>query len=289
MEGLGEAKKMKTIAIQGVKGAFHEIAARQYFEGEEINVLECYTFKDLFDAIAKDPELIGIVAIENTIAGSLLPNYALLRESSCSIVGEHKLRIEHNLAALPGQNKNEICEVYSQPIALMQCEDFFASHKYMRAIACEDTALSAKEIAVKGLKGRAAICSSLAAQMYELDILAKGIETNKRNFTRFLIIAQPQLASQLKQGKQVDKVSLVLSLSHHEGSLAKVLTILADNHMNLTKIQSLPIIGEEWRYQFYIDFTFTDYNQFQNAIKEIGPLTRDLEILGEYHMALTPE
>ena len=280
---------MKTIAIQGVKGAFHEIAARQYFEGEEIDVLACYTFKELFDAMANDPELIGIVAIENTIAGSLLPNYSLLRESGCPIVGEHKLRIEHNLVALPGQDINEICEVYSHPIALMQCEDFFASHKYMRAIASEDTALSAKEIAAKGLRGRAAICSALAAEMYGMEVLAKGIETNKRNFTRFLIIAQPQLAGELKQGLVVDKVSLVFSLSHLEGSLAKVLTILADNHMNLTKIQSLPIIGEEWRYQFYVDFTFNDYNHYQNAILAIQPLTRDIEILGEYHMAQTPE
>jgi prephenate dehydratase len=171
----------------------------------------------------------------------------------------------------------------------MQCEDFFASHKYMRAIASEDTALSAMEIAHKGIRGRAAICSTLAAEMYGLQVLAKGIETNKRNFTRFLIIAAPQLAAQLNDGLNVDKVSIVFTLQHEEGCLAKVLTALAENHMNLTKIQSLPIIGEEWRYQFYVDFTFTDHHHYQNAMNAIQPLMRDIEILGAYKKAETPE
>jgi len=243
---------MKRVAIQGVSGAFHEIAAREYFVGEEIEILPCSTFKDLFKALAADETLLGIIAIENTIAGSLLQNHNLLRESGCLIVGEHKLRIEHNLAVLPGQRIEDIEEVYSHPIALMQCEDFIDEHRHIKAIESEDTALSAKEIADKQIPKRGAICSSLAAEKYGLEIIAKGIETNKRNFTRFLMIAEPTLAETMINGTLLNKSTLVFTLPHEEGSLAKVLSILSFYHVNLTKIQSLPIIGREWEYQFYI-------------------------------------
>jgi len=279
---------MKRVAIQGVSGAFHEIAARQYFEGEEIEILPCITFKDLFKALAADDSLLGIIAIENTIAGSLLQNHNLLRESGCMIVGEHKLRIEHNLAALPGQQMEDIEEVYSHPIALMQCEDFLDGHRQMKAIESEDTALSAKEIGDKKIIKRAAICSSLAAENYGLEIIAKGIETNKRNFTRFLIIAEPTLADEMIKGTQLDKSSLVFTLPHEEGSLAKVLSILSFYHVNLTKIQSLPIIGREWEYQFYINLTFDDYTRYRQSLDAIRPLTRAFQLLGEYKAAGTP-
>jgi len=279
---------MKTVAIQGVSGAFHEIAARQFFNGEEINILPCLTFKDLFKAMSEDPNLIGIVAIENTIAGSLLQNHNLVKESGCVVIGEHKLRIEHNLVALPGQKIEKIKEVYSHPIALMQCEDFLDNHKHIKAIESEDTALSAKEIAENKLTKRAAICSELAAEKYGLEILAKSIETNKRNFTRFLIIAQPLLAQELIKGVQLDKASLVFTLPHEEGSLAKVLSILSFYHVNLTKIQSLPIVGEEWKYQFYINLTFNNYDRYRQSLEAILPLTKDFRILGEYKEAPTP-
>jgi len=279
---------MKKVAIQGVSGAFHEIAAREFFEGEEIEILPCITFKDLFKALADDESLLGIVAIENTIAGSLLQNHNLLKESGCLVVGEHKLRIEHCLVALPGQRIDDIGEVYSHPIALMQCEDFLDSHRHIKAIESEDTALSAKEIADKRILGRAAICSSLAAEKYGLEIIAKGIETNKRNFTRFLIIAEPKMAKEMIEGKKLDKGSLVFTLPHEEGSLAKVLSILSFYHVNLTKIQSLPIIGEEWKYQFYINLTFTDYTRYRQSLEAIIPLTKDFQILGEYKEAQTP-
>ena len=279
---------MKKGAIQGVSGAFHEIAARQYFEGEEIDILPCITFKDLFKALAADESLLGIIAIENTIAGSLLQNHNLLRESGCMIVGEHKLRIEHNLAALPGQRIEDIEEVYSHPIALMQCEDFLDGHRHIKAIESEDTALSAKEIADKKISGRAAICSSLAAEKYGLEIIAKGIETNKRNFTRFLMIAEPSLAGIMINGTLLDKSSLVFTLPHEEGSLAKVLSILSFYHVNLTKIQSLPIIGREWEYQFYINLTFDDYTRYRQSLDAIRPLTKDFQLLGEYKAAVTP-
>jgi len=279
---------MKKVAIQGVSGAFHEIAARQYFNGEEIEILPCITFKDLFKALAADETLLGIIAIENTIAGSLLQNHNLLRESGCMIVGEHKLRIEHNLAALPGQSLHDLDEVYSHPIALMQCEDFLDSHRHMKAIESEDTALSAKEIADRTILRRAAICSSLAAEKYGLEIIAKGIETNKRNFTRFLLIAEPSLAGIMVNGTLLNKSSLVFTLPHEEGSLAKVLSILSFYHVNLTKIQSLPIIGREWEYQFYINLTFDDYTRYRQSLDAIRPLTKDFQLLGEYKAAVTP-
>ena len=279
---------MKKVAIQGVSGAFHEIAARQYFEGEEIESLPCITFKDLFRALAADESLLGIIAIENTIAGSLLQNHNLLRESGCMIVGEHKLRIEHNLAALPGQRIEDIQEVYSHPIALMQCEDFIDEHRHMKAIESEDTALSAKEIADNKIPGRAAICSSLAAEKYGLEVIARGIETNKRNFTRFLMIAEPTLAEEMTNGTLLNKSSLVFTLPHEEGSLAKVLSILSFYHVNLTKIQSLPIIGREWEYQFYINLTFDDYTRYRQSLDAIRPLTKDFQLLGEYKAAVTP-
>ena len=279
---------MKRVAIQGVSGAFHEIAARQYFEGEDIEILPCITFKDLFKALAADDSLLGIIAIENTIAGSLLQNHNLLRESGCLIVGEHKLRIEHNLAALPGQRIEDLEEVYSHPMALMQCEDFLDEHHSLKAIESEDTALSAKEIADKNLFRRAAICSSLAAEKYGLEIVAKGIETNKRNFTRFLMIAEPTLAEKMIKGTLLNKSTLVFTLPHEEGSLAKVLSILSFYHVNLTKIQSLPIIGREWEYQFYINLTFDDYTRDRQSLDAIRPLTKDFQLLGEYKAAVTP-
>ncbi len=279
---------MKKVAIQGVSGAFHEIAAREFFQGEEIDILPCNTFKELFQSLADDDSLLGIVAIENTIAGSLLQNHNLLRESGCTVIGEHKLRIEHNLAVLPGQKIEDIDEVYSHPIALMQCEDFLDAHRHIKAIESEDTALSAKDIADNKLTRRGAICSSLAAEKYGLEIIAKGIETNKRNFTRFLIIAEPKLAEELTQGVVLNKSSLVFTLPHEEGSLAKVLSILSFYHVNLTKIQSLPIIGEEWKYQFYINLTFNDYTRYRQSLEAIIPLTKDFQILGEYKEAATP-
>jgi prephenate dehydratase len=280
---------MKTVAIQGVRGAYHEIAAREFFKGEEIQILECNTFPDLFNALAKDPSLLAIVAIENTIAGSLLQNHTLLRESGCQIIGEHKLRIEHNLVVLPGQKMEEIEEVHSHPIALMQCETFFSEHPKMRVLESVDTALSAKEIVDQKIPKRAAICSALAAQKYGLEVIAKGIETNKRNFTRFLIIAEPTLAAEMIKEITPNKSSLVFSLPHEEGCLAKVLSVLSFYHNNLTKIQSLPIIGEEWRYQFYINLTFNDYAHYRQSLDAIIPLTKDFQILGEYREAKTPE
>lgn len=273
---------MKRVAIQGVAGCFHDIAARQFFSGEEVEVIPCDTFKDLFATIRKDNSILGAVAIENTIAGSLLPNHNMLKESGATILGETKLRIEHNLVAMPGQKISDITEVLSHPMALMQCEDFLAKYPNLKAVEAEDTAASAKMIAEQGIMGKAAICSKLAAEIYGLEILAEGIETNKRNFTRFLIVADPWTAEDYMKDKTIDKASLVFTLPHDEGALAKVLSVLWFYHINLTKIQSMPIIGREWEYQFYINLTFSNYLAYSQAMDAIRPFTKDLRILGEY-------
>lgn len=273
---------MKRVAIQGVPGAFHEIAARSYFKDEEIEVVACETFKDLFGRLAKEPDMIGIVAIENTIAGSLLQNHHLLNDSGLCVVGEYKLRIVHNLVALKGQRVEDIKEVHSHPIALMQCEDFLDSHKWIKPVESADTALSAREITEEGVTGRAAICSSLAAQQYGLEILEESIETNKRNFTRFLIVCDKWHADELLRGKTINKATLSFTLPHEEGSLAKVLSILSFYHLNLTKIQSLPIIGREWEYQFYITVNFDNYTRYRQALDAVAPLLKDFRNLGEY-------
>lgn len=280
---------MKQVAIQGFSGAFHEIAARQFFSGEEIEIVPCVTFRELFDRLNNDQDMLGIVAIENTIAGSLLQNHNLLRQSGCMIVGEHKLRISHTLSALPGQALSDIAEVHSHPIALMQCEDFLDTLTGVRVVESDDTALSAREIAENGIKGRAAVCSTLAAEMYGLKILANEIETNKRNFTRFLIVAQPEMAATMIQGITLNKSSLVFTLPHEEGSLAKVLSILSFYRVNLTKIQSLPIVGREWEYQFYISLTFDNYERYRQALDAVRPLLKDFQVLGEYMEAGMPQ
>ncbi len=280
---------MKRIAIQGGAGSYHEIAAQAYFSEENIEIVPCETFKDVFRAIETDNDLMGIIAIENTIAGSLLQNHNLLRESGCLIIGEYKLRISHQFAVLPGQTMDEIREVHSHPIALMQCEDFLEENKHLLAVESDDTALSAREIAEKKIKGRAAICSVAAAEKYGLEILAGSIETNKRNFTRFLVIAKPDMAYRMNRGMELNKSTIVFTLPHEEGSLSKVLTILSFYNINLTKIQSLPIIGREWEYQFYVALTFSNYERYRQALEAIKPLTSKFQNLGEYREAKTPE
>lgn len=273
---------MKKVAIQGGLGAYHGIAAENYFEGEEIDIIPCNTFKDIFSAIKKEPNTIGIMAIENTIAGSLLRNHELLKENKLPIAGEYKLRISHCLAALPGQDIHGVKEVASHPIALMQCENFLDTLPGIKIVEHEDTALAAKDIADDKLTEHAAICSERAAQIYGLDILAKGIETNKHNFTRFLLFSNPWIVDELQKNDVINKSSIVFTLPHTEGSLSKVLSILSFYGVNLTKIQSLPIIGREWEYQFYIDLKFTDIDIYRQSLHAIRPLISELKILGEY-------
>lgn len=273
---------MKRITIQGEAGCFHDATAHEYFEGEEIETIACPSFREMFDMLHADESLIGTLAIENTIAGSLLQNHELLRGSDLTIVGEHKMYISQSLAALPGQKLTDIHEVVSHPIALMQCEDYLTEHPWMKMVEGYDTAGCAKQIAERQAIGTAAICGEYAAQLYGLEVLASDIQTNKRNFTRFLIIAHPGQADALKKNRTVNKASLAFTLPHEGGSLSKVLTILSFYDLNLTKIQSLPIIGHEWEYRFYIDLTFTDYQRYRQSIDAVLPLINDFKNLGEY-------
>ena len=273
---------MKKVAIQGISGSYHDVAARNFFEGEEIEIIGCNTFKEVVKKIQDEPSVVGLMAIENTIAGSLLQNHELIRKSGLSIIGEYKLRISLSLAVLPGTKLSDVKEVNSHPIALMQCADYLETLPDIKKVEKEDTAMSARWIAENKLKGHGAVCSKAAAGIYGLEALVEGIETNKRNFTRFLAIADPWNAEEILSGVVKNKSSLVFALPHTSGSLSKVLTILSFYDMNLSKIQSLPIIGREWEYLFYINLTYSDYTRYKQALDAIMPLTKDLKILGEY-------
>ncbi|MDD2798900.1 MAG: prephenate dehydratase [Bacteroidales bacterium] len=272
----------KRVAIQGIRGAYHELASRAFYKDEEIDIVECNTFKDLFEATHQDSSMFAAVAIENTIAGSLLPNYDLLKHSDLKIIGEYKLHISHALVALPGTKLEDLVEINSHPIALMQCNDFLDTLPHVKVVEKVDTALSAKEIADKNLIGYGAICSKFAAEIFGLEVLCQGVETNKRNFTRFLMLANEKVAETMFDEQSVDKCSMVFSLPDSSGSLSQVLSILSFYGVNLTKIQSLPIIGREWEYQFYIDLVFSDFVKYRQSLDAIRPLTHDFQILGEY-------
>ena len=277
----------RKVAIQGIGGCNHYIAARNFFKGDQVETIDCDTFKELAEHVSNDPSKLGIMAIENTIAGSLLQNYRLLTEYNLTIVGEYKLRITHALVALPGVQVGEIKEINTHPMAFMQCEEFLNRMAGVKLVEKEDTAGSAKWIMENGLKDHAAICPAGAAELYGMNVLADGIETNKRNFTRFLVLANRDAAREVLgelgvAEEKVNKSSMVFTLPHTSGSLSKVLAVLSFYDMNLSMIQSMPIVGQEWRYQFYVNLLFTDYRRYRQAIDAIRPLTEDLKILGEY-------
>ena len=277
---------MKRIAIQGIAGCFHDAAAHLYFEGEEVETVPCESFPAMFDTLSSDSSLLGIMAVENTIAGPLLQNHELLRQSNLKVIGELKMRISHVLCALPGQEIDRLTEVNSHPMALMQCEQYLRRHPNLKIVERFDTAGSAEEIARDNLVGHAAVCGEYAAGLYGLDILERGIETNKRNFTRFLILADALTAGEIGPGEQdIDKASIVFTLPHTQGALSKILTILSFYDINLSKIQSTPIVGREWEYRFYVDLTFDSLLRLHQAIDAVRPLIRDLSILGEYSEA----
>lgn len=274
------------VAIQGIGGCNHHIAAIDFFGENKIENVDCETFGELASKVVENPEILGIMAIENTIAGSLLQNYRIIRETGLVIVGEYKLRIKHSLLALPGVKLDEIREVNSHPMALMQCADYLERLQGVKLVEKDDTAGSAKWIKEQNLRDHAAIAPAGAAALYGMDILADGIETNKRNFTRFLILANPtvapQVLEQLSQGQRINKSAMVFTLPHTSGSLSKILAILSFYDMNLTMIQSLPIVGKEWEYQFYINLLFDDYMRYRQAVEAIRPLTGEFQIMGEY-------
>ncbi len=275
-------KTMKKVAIQGEIGSFHDVASHKYFEGEDIQLICCNTFEDVFDTLKEDKSTLALLAIENTIAGSLLHNYELLRDSGMKIIGEHKLRISHSIMCLPDEDWDDITEVNSHPVALMQCREFLKRHPKFKIVETDDTAGSAKMISENQLHGHAAICSKFAAPLYNMKILEESIETNKHNFTRFLVICNPELADEIGNTTPKNKSSIVFTLADQEGQLSQVLSIFSFYKINLTKIQSLPLIGREWEYMFYVDLTSDNYVRYRQSIDAMRPLTTNLTILGEY-------
>lgn len=273
---------MKKIAIQGIRGSFHDIAAHQYFANEEVELVCCQRFEDIFTEMRNDNNCLGLMAIENTIAGSLLHNYELLRESGMTIVGEHKLHIEHSIMCLPNDDWDTITEVNSHPVALAQCRHFLSGKPDIKVVEAVDTAGAAEIISRKQMAGHAAICHADAAPLYGMKVLEQGIEDNKHNYTRFLVMSDLWGADALRNVRHSSKSSMVFALPHAEGSLSQVLSIFSFYHINLTKIQSLPIIGREWEYLFYVDVTYTDYTRYLQSIDAVRPLMRELQILGEY-------
>ena len=276
---------MKRIAIQGVKGCFHEQAARLFYEDHGHIVpetVECLTFDDLYKSMDTGTADAAVMAIENTVSGGLLPNFELLRKYDRKIKGEVFLRIQQNLMAMPGQTIEDIKEVRTHYMAINQTREFFKNYPWIRLVESEDTAKSAADVAAEGLKGVGAVASTLAAELYGLEVLAESIETYKQNFTRFLLFDD----SLEVEKAEIDKASMCFTLPHTPGSLAHVLTILSFYGMNLTRIQSLPIPGQEWQYFFYVDIKFNDYLRYEQALAAVRPLMEDLNILGEYKSAI---
>ncbi len=270
---------MMRIAIQGGYGAFHELAAHKYFMNDEIEILPRESFSDLLTSLRDHKADYGIMAIENSLAGSILPNYNLLKETHMRIIGEVYLRICQNLVALPGVEIESIKEVYSHPMAILQCGQFFKQYPHIRLIESIDTALSAEDISVNHRTDTGAIASRLAAEKYGLQILEEGIETNKMNYTRFLILTENGAAI---DKADVNKASIHFALAHKIGSLSKILSIFSFHEINLAKIQSTPIIGKDWEYQFYVDLEVNDYEMYLNALESIKPFTSGLMVMGEY-------
>ena len=276
---------MKKIAIQGVKGCFHEQAARLFYEehGHIVpDIVECLTFDGLYRSMNEGTADAAVMAIENTVSGGLLPNFELLRKYDRKIKGEVFLRIQQNLMALPGQSIADLKEVRTHYMAINQTREFFKDYPWIRLVESEDTAKSAAEVASENLKGVGAVASMLAADLYGLEILAESIETYKQNFTRFIVFDDALEVDR----SQVNKSSMCFTLPHTPGSLAHVLTILSFYGMNLTRIQSLPIPGQEWQYFFYVDIKFDDYVRYEQALAAVRPLMEDLNILGEYVAAI---
>jgi len=269
---------IKTVAIQGVKGSFHHIVSQEYFN-KPIDVIECLTFDEVVESLISKKSDAVIMALENSIAGSIIPNYALINKYDLHVVGEHYLDIQHNLMALPNQKIEDIKEVYSHPMALLQCMDFFQAYPHIKLVEDKDTAEVAERIHKRELKNVGAIASVMAADIFELDILARSIQTIKHNETRFAIVKREN--SEIPEN-EINKASLKFETDHKRGSLAAILNVMSDCKLNLTKIQSLPIIETPWKYSFFVDVTFDEYEEYQKAVKIIEIMAEEFKILGAY-------
>ena len=266
------------VSIQGFPGCFHQEAAEVFFNGN-VEVVCCNTFKEVVKIASNKRESSGgVMAIENSIAGSILPNYNLLLKSNLKIIGEVYLQINQHLMANKGVQLQEIKEVHSHPMALQQCEEFLDKHQW-KLVESDDTALSAKKIAKNKTKTNAAIASALAAKIYKLDIVAPNIHTLKNNYTRFLILQRAEVAEEIEDA---NKASVYFHTDNSRGSLAKVLNKVNEEGINLTKLQSFPIPGSNWKYSFHVDMEFDNKAQFFKLMKKIDPLTEEMKIYGIY-------
>jgi len=268
---------MKTVGIQGIKGSYHDQVAKDYF-GKSLIVNEFLSFDDLALSVNKGESEFGVMAIENSIAGSIIPNYALIDSHDLHIVGEYFININHQLMVLRGLRIEDIKYVSSHPMALLQCKRFFKKYPHITLVEEKDTAEVAKRISENNVKDTAAVASVQAAKIYDLDIISKNIQTIKKNQTRFVIVSK----NKIKNGGLLNKASLKFSLSHETGSLALVLNILKKYNLNLTKIQSLPIIEIPWKYSFFVDTTFISLDDFNNAVNIIKNEAESLKVLGVY-------
>jgi len=269
------------IAIQGIKGSNHHQVAREYF-GDEIDLVECMSFHGLVDQVLDGTADKAVMAIENSIAGSIIPNYALVYDNGLHIIGEHYLNINHNLMVLKGQSIDDIDEVRSHPMALLQCREFLKTRPEIKMVEDVDTAETARSIEQQQLKNVAAIAPKVAANLYGLDIVAPQIQTIKNNATRFIIV---KTKNKILPKEEINKSSLRFITGHKRGSLATVLNVMSDCHLNLTKIQSLPIIETPWKYAFFVDVTFEDYEHFDKAKSLLNIMAEDFKVLGEYKNA----
>lgn len=265
------------IAIQGVQGSFHHKVAQAYFK-DDVATVACDSFPKLVDALVTGEATDAVMAIENSIAGAILPNYALLDQHDLHIEGEFYLDIQHNLMALPGQDFKDIKEVWSHPMALLQCRKYFEQYPHIKLVEDTDTAGVARHIQKEGLKGIGAIASTTAAEIYNLEILAPSIQTIKDNATRFFILNTKTKHTNI----QADKASLRFTTDHKRGSLATILNVMSDCKLNLTKIQSMPIIETPWKYAFFVDITFVSYEDYVKAKKVLSIMATDFKVLGEY-------
>jgi len=274
-------KPLGVVAIQGIRGSFHHIVSQKFF-GKEVEIREFLSFDETINCLVEGVCDSAIIALENSIAGSIIPNYALIDKNHLNIVGEHYLDIQHHLMALPNQHISEISEVYSHPMALLQCKSFFRSFPHIKLIEDKDTAEVAQRIQQHKLKNVAAIASGLAAEIFELNILAESIQTIKHNETRFVIVKRD---ANLEQQETVNKASLKFELDHKRGSLAAILNVLSDCKLNLTKIQSLPKIETPWKYAFFVDVTFENIADFEKARAIIILMAQEFKLLGIYKKA----
>jgi prephenate dehydratase len=274
----------KKVSIQGYEGSFHQIAA-QAFLGKDVEVITCATFREVVKIAANSKESDGgFMAIENSIAGSILPNYTLLQKSKLKIRGEIYLQIHQNLVVNPDVKLDEIREVHSHPMALLQCMDYLEGHPGWKLVETEDTALSAKHIHQHRSKYVGVIASSLAAELFNLKILAPKIQSNKNNYTRFLYVQPQKGATEIASA---DKASINFQTDHSKGSLAKVLAKIADAGINLSKLQSMPIPETEWKYSFHADMEFDSVGNFNKVLEAIRPITESLLVLGIYQKGKT--